>query len=124
MNEDWKEKAQEIGDEIYKRHEKERERERLEEERKKNKRVAKPDWQLVELQKRFKCHVFHVPASRPTKYEDRDDFRIYWLDDWNSPGDLRTCNKCDRWTCFEHLHNGVCKTCAEKALKPWWLRWF
>lgn len=34
--------------------------------------------------------------------------------DWSRPSDLKKCARCSQWTCKEHIHMGICQTCAEK----------
>lgn len=33
---------------------------------------------------------------------------------WEKPTDRWQCTKCNKWTCAEHIHKGICQTCAEK----------
>lgn len=34
--------------------------------------------------------------------------------DFNTPDDLWECKVCHNWTCKDHIHKGICQTCAEK----------
>jgi hypothetical protein len=45
--------------------------------------------------------------------------------DWNKPTGMYLCSKCNRWTCPQHIHQGICRNCAERLLNPgFWERLF
>lgn len=66
----------------------------------------------------FQCSICNTPALRPETITGgggiaNDEGR--WTDDnFNRPGDLWQCKNCNKWTCADHIHKGICQACAEK----------
>jgi hypothetical protein len=83
--------------------------------------VSQLELKLEELGEKFKCHVCgtsaSIPASSSYKTGNDDGYNTYdyvSYDNWSAPGDLRGCSICSNWTCLNHIHEGICKECAEK----------
>lgn len=76
-------------------------------------RQKKIDW----LGKKFNCHICNKPAQHPKYIEGSPNVDGSMGDgwyDWNLPGDLWQCSKCDQWTCKDHIYKDICQKCAEK----------
>lgn len=80
---------------------------------------------ICDLGKRFKCSVCNTPSMGPRQDSvstndegwyggDWHGSSHYLQDNWNYPGDLDQCTKCNEWTCANHIYRGICQTCAEK----------
>jgi hypothetical protein len=67
---------------------------------------------------RFKCHVCGKSASKPgltcSGGGSGTQEGYSYSQNWDFPGDLERCNNCRKWTCEEHIHKGICKSCAER----------
>jgi len=73
----------------------------------------------------FRCHICGASSRKPAQktevagagclgYGVTEESKEYVVDDWSKPGDLYQCEKCQKWTCKEHIYNGICQKCAEK----------
>ena len=100
-----------------------RDRERREAEQKARQlatQEANESQKLRNFQAKFVCHICKTPATEPRQYNIgtrepfTDDSGFSMQTDWNTPADLWKCTKCNKWTCAEHIHKGICQTCAEK----------
>src|SRR5438552_494090 len=115
MSQDWK---RELDERLARQ---EAERKRQEEARNAREKEAKEreyERRLAELARRFKCHICGTPASTPLHdhYDDGQSdggHHWVWTTDWSTPGDLKRCTNCNKWTCDEHYH-GICQKCASK----------
>ena len=76
---------------------------------------------LAKFQAKFRCCVCGLRSAGPFSHSSNDG--LGWQDrsgvdttytNWDIPSDLTKCNKCNEWTCSEHLESGICQTCAEK----------
>lgn len=75
---------------------------------------------------RFHCHIrncsyfSHEPAYIEEHFSSGGGYGIPEFrsttktPDWTKPGDLFTCQRCQKWTCKDHIHEGICQECAEK----------
>ena len=74
-----------------------------------------------EFGQKFHCHIVgcNFTSTGPTEWETThgpswdDDHTSHHID-WNLPNDLWQCKNCNKWTCADHIHKGICQTCAEK----------
>jgi len=74
------------------------------------------DPHLVEIQRRFRCHVCGQPGSGPTVEVVVAGFQgVGWLD-WTTPADLRRCEACGRWACAGHLIGQQCQDCTSRPI--------
>ena len=115
MKEDWKKRID---------HWEEKERLKKEEqERKEKQRKAKQIDFMFELAKfahlwnlRFRCHICGKTSPEPVSvWDDPPEANSTYLGlDWNTPTNLHKCNRCDKWTCDDHLYRGICAKCARK----------
>ena len=114
---DWKQKAEDIARQLMD----EKRTKAIKEEAKKIELKEKEDERecsrkLKKLQKKFHCHICGVSAQYPLQARcgpKDDDFPQE--PSWDRPGDLWLCHKCNKWTCSLHIHEGICKECAEKT---------
>jgi hypothetical protein len=85
---------------------------------------------LAAFQGRFKCHVCDKPSTSPGQkvighhfeisygYEERDRKVEDYDYDWNKPENLWHCSVCNKWTCDDCMHRGICRKCYEKGHLP------
>lgn len=57
---------------------------------------------------RYRCHISgcHKGSSGPYYYTDQGGTPRF---DLNRPTGVESCRRCDKWTCPEHIHMGICK---------------
>lgn len=110
---DWK--VEQARLENIKREEEEKRQDQL----RKASRKAFEDKVTQQIGDKFQCHVCGKRASKPgqkmgSNGNDMNGEERGWVDDYDKPGDLFECSICHQWTCPDHIHSEVCKTCAEK----------
>lgn len=72
---------------------------------------------LAEHQAKFKCHIRGCTVASAGPVHENLSTRLETFPEtveWMSPTGLKECKKCHKWTCREHLHQGICMECAEK----------
>lgn len=67
---------------------------------------------LRKHQSRFQCHVCGAPSTGPALVKHSDGALAELEPDWSSPRGVERCIKCYEFTCSEHLHMGICRSCA------------
>lgn len=101
MSSDWKSTI----DKYYSEDEEKRKNDAAEIRKKQDERV------LAQHKGKFRCHVCKEPSSGPQKPE-------YALQSGDiKPSGLTKCALCDKWTCDNCLHRGICKECVKDL--PW-----
>lgn len=108
------------------------EEKKQEEERKKREEQERYPKEYAEKlalhQARFHCHIPGCPRTSKGPHKEQYDLKTlaqtqtgwpFGLSiDWDRPtGGIKQCNLCGEWTCFNHLHRGICIVCAE-AMQP------
>jgi hypothetical protein len=86
------------------------------------------DDRLAKHKRSFQCHVCGTVSEKPdttytvsrTRSDPHDPERELYDEspDWSKPGDLEKCSHCQKWTCSDCLHLGVCRFCAQKGYAP------
>lgn len=110
-------RLQEIEDAKRKKQQQEEfEQKRRDQERRDRARLDKEkyDHLLVAHQQRFRCNVCSKPSAYPYGYTSGGIVRPPDECDWSKPGDFEICRICKKWVCRDHIHAGVCKSCAYK----------
>jgi len=114
MKKDWKKKIDDLENaQNLERQKKEAEQKQNQEEKEQRVRNLK----INELGRKFKCHICIKPAQHPEYIEGSANVDGSMGDgwyNWNLPGDLWQCSKCDQWTCKDHIYKDICQKCAEK----------
>src|SRR5437870_4504679 len=107
MSQDWKQRLDEkLARQATERKRQEEAREAAAQAAKKAVGEREEQRKRAELARRFKCHICGTPASTPLHdhYDDGQSdggHHWVWTTDWSTPGDLKRCTNCNKWTCDE-----------------------
>lgn len=111
--EDWKKRIDEEP-ERQRRKEEEEAKRRVPEEERLSFRIKLWFYKL-----RFKCNV--CGRAWGPKYNTGGSLSVLgyshsanYIPLWDIPENLSRCKKCKKWTCGDHIYQGICKKCAGK----------
>lgn len=84
------------------------------------KRQARANKERERWGKRFHCHVCGKPSSGPGNIhiacaESSHCGHSTHNYDASTPDDLSRCKRCNKYTCDDCRHKGVCRTCAARV---------
>lgn len=110
MSQDWKRSI----DERLARQEAERKQQKADEEKRKSDAKHRAyERQLADHIRRFKCQICGTPSEGPRTWWDTEDHpELHY--EWNKPLNIFCCSRCNKWTCGDHIHQGICRNCASK----------
>ena len=77
------------------------------EERERRRRLEEYGAKLAQHKRRFRCHVCGKESTGPKEYFDGPGGRFSGRN-WNEPKNLVRCRRCSKWTCHDHIIDGVC----------------
>jgi hypothetical protein len=85
------------------------------------KKRRKEEIQLAKHKKKFKCNICRIPSLGPVAVSDNSGgeygipaYEIFRYYKWDKPTGLARCHRCRKWTCEEHIYEGICMKCAAK----------
>jgi hypothetical protein len=118
---DWRAKIDEQLERNLAKIQQEEQRRSRKQEEEKQRAAAKAaaEWnnKLRDHQSKFRCHICRRSSSGPHEmnvsrtYPGNAQEGSYYehVVDWKSPMDLYRCDRCNKWTCSDDLHRGVCR---------------